>query len=130
MIPNGISPRRDEGQLSFVCRCSQWLSLELDWCDLQSHSDGSVKRPEQLEGEMSVPPSVSTLNVDLLDRIQGSMLGMALGDALGAHVEFRPREYLLANPVSELEGGGTWSLQIGQVGLFLSLSLSLRMACF
>ena len=52
-----------------------------------------------------------------LEKIQGSMIGMALGDALGAHVEFRPREYLLANPVTDLQGGGTWSLRKGQVKL-------------
>jgi hypothetical protein len=43
---------------------------------------------------------------------------MALGDALGAHVEFRPHEYLLSNPVKDLEGGGTWSLRPGQVLYF------------
>jgi hypothetical protein len=40
---------------------------------------------------------------------------MALGDALGAHVEFRPHQYLVENPVTELEGGGTWGLKQGQV---------------
>jgi ADP-ribosylglycohydrolase len=45
-------------------------------------------------------------------------MGMALGDALGAHVEFRPREYLLSNPVTDLVGGGTWGLQPGQVSNF------------
>jgi len=42
-------------------------------------------------------------------------MGMALGDALSAHVEFRPHEYLLSNPVIDLVGGGTWGLQPGQV---------------
>jgi len=51
----------------------------------------------------------------ILDKIQGSLIGLALGDALGAHVEFRPREYLLANPVNDLKGGGTWGLKQGQV---------------
>jgi hypothetical protein len=45
-------------------------------------------------------------------------MGMALGDALGAHVEFRPHEYLLSNPVTDLEGGGTWGLKKGQVFYF------------
>lgn len=40
---------------------------------------------------------------------------MALGDALGAHVEFRPHTYMKANPVTDLVGGGTWGLQKGQV---------------
>lgn len=57
----------------------------------------------------------SSINSNLLDRIHGSMVGMALGDSIGAHVEFRSREYLMKNPVKELEGGGTWGLQKGQV---------------
>ena len=51
----------------------------------------------------------------ILDRIRGSMIGMALGDAVGAHVEFRPRAYLVENPVTDLTGGGTWGLEKGQV---------------
>jgi hypothetical protein len=43
------------------------------------------------------------------------MIGMALGDALGAHVEFRPHEYMVQNPVSDLKAGGTWGLKKGQV---------------
>lgn len=43
------------------------------------------------------------------------MAGLALGDALGAHVEFRPQSYLAEHPVTGLEGGGTWGLLKGQV---------------
>lgn len=46
---------------------------------------------------------------------------MAIGDALGAHVEFRPREYLKSNPVEEFQGGGTWGLEKGQVSYFIYL---------
>ncbi|CAF4626817.1 unnamed protein product, partial [Rotaria magnacalcarata] len=42
------------------------------------------------------------------------MVGMALGDALGAHVEFRPHSFLVSNPVFNLQGGGTWGLEKGQ----------------
>jgi len=45
-------------------------------------------------------------------------MGLVLGDALGAHVEFRPRQYLLEHPVRDLEGGGTWGLNKGQVNKF------------
>ncbi|CAF2989670.1 unnamed protein product [Rotaria sp. Silwood2] len=61
----------------------------------------------------------------ILNRIQGSMIGMALGDALGAHVEFRPREFLLQNPVADLEGGGTWGLEKGQFTDDTSMALCL-----
>lgn len=47
------------------------------------------------------------------------MIGMALGDALGAHVEFRPRSFLEQHPVKDLEGGGTWGLKKGQVSFLV-----------
>ncbi|CAF0962371.1 unnamed protein product [Didymodactylos carnosus] len=42
------------------------------------------------------------------------MIGMTVSDALGAHVKFRPRAYLKQNPVSDMQGGGTWGLNAGQ----------------
>lgn len=69
--------------------------------------------PKDLESMLEDPPY--SVNDDILSHVQGSMIGMALGDALGAHVEFRPRQYLLQNPVSDLQGGGTWGLAKGQV---------------
>jgi ADP-ribosyl-[dinitrogen reductase] hydrolase len=50
----------------------------------------------------------------LLSKIQGSLIGLAVGDALGASVEFRPYEYMQQNPVSDMQEGGTWGLQAGQ----------------
>ena len=66
---------------------------------------------------MEDPPLIG--NEQILDRIKGSMFGMAIGDALGAHVEFRPRSYLVAHPLEDLQGGGTWGLEKGQVFTFL-----------
>ncbi|CAF1304772.1 unnamed protein product [Rotaria sordida] len=51
---------------------------------------------------------------EVCDRIIGSLLGLAIGDALGASVEFRPQQYLSANPVRKMEGGGTWGLEAGK----------------
>src|SRR5690242_13839907 len=51
---------------------------------------------------------------DICYRIKGSLIGLAIGDALGASVEFRPQQYLAANPVSKMEGGGTWGLDAGK----------------
>ncbi|CAF1146541.1 unnamed protein product [Didymodactylos carnosus] len=61
-----------------------------------------------------LPHSNSGDKIYTLDQIQASLIGLALGDALGAHVEFRPREYLAQHPVEELIGGGTWGLRAGQ----------------
>ncbi|CAF3232169.1 unnamed protein product [Rotaria sp. Silwood2] len=60
-----------------------------------------------------------------VDRIQGSIFGLAVGDALGAHVEFRPNSFLAANPVKDLVGGGTWGLQRGQFTDDTSMALCL-----
>jgi hypothetical protein len=89
------------------------VSLDKEWLDRQYHSNGHIKKPDEVENEMQNPPKL--VNKKRLDQIQGSLLGMAIGDALGAHVEFRPHKYLLANPVTDLEGGGTWGLRKGQV---------------
>ena len=89
----------------------------------------SIQKPDEIENEMEDPPDNYT--EEILDRIEGSMFGMALGDALGAHVEFRPRGYLVEHPVEDLQGGGTWGLQKGQVILhstnFLSNHFSRRL---
>ena len=53
-------------------------------------------------------------NNQFLPRMQGSLLGLAIGDALGASVEFRPKSYMEANPVTDMQGGGTWGLDAGQ----------------
>jgi len=74
---------------------------------------------------MTDPPE-STRDETLLDRIKGSMIGMAVGDALGAHVEFRPYEFLQANPVTDLGSGGTWGLEKGQVYQHFSFSFHLK----
>ncbi|CAF1131698.1 unnamed protein product [Rotaria sp. Silwood1] len=59
-------------------------------------------------------PEVNSHDTNILDRITGSLVGLAIGDALGASVEFRPHQYLVAYPVTDMVGGGTWGLQAGQ----------------
>jgi ADP-ribosyl-[dinitrogen reductase] hydrolase len=74
---------------------------------------------------MGHPPK--PIDEKLLDHIRGSMIGLAIGDALGAHVEFRPRQYLLDHPVTDLQAGGTWGLVKGQV--FIKLRLNILLSC-
>ncbi|CAF1524306.1 unnamed protein product, partial [Rotaria sp. Silwood1] len=97
--------------------------LEKKWLNLQYHADGQIKKPDELENEMQEPSNL--IDEKLLDQISGALIGMALGDALGAHVEFRPHVYLLANPVKDLEGGGTWGLKKGQFTDDTSMALCL-----
>ncbi|CAF3892280.1 unnamed protein product [Rotaria sp. Silwood2] len=56
------------------------------------------------------------------------MFGLVVGDALGAHMEFRPHSYLVANPVKGLVGGGTWGLQQGQFTDDTSMALCLAIS--
>ena len=100
--------------------CFCFVGEDRKWLDCQYNDDQCtlIKKPNDLENEMDDPPSSG--NEEILDRIKGSMFGMAIGDALGAHVEFRPRSYLVDHPVEDLQGGGTWGLEKGQVLHFIS----------
>lgn len=52
------------------------------------------------------------LDIPLLDRFRGCLLGLACGDAIGTTVEFRPRGSFL--PVTDMVGGGVFRLRPGQ----------------
>ncbi|CAF4269337.1 unnamed protein product, partial [Rotaria sordida] len=81
-------------------------------CRFKDPEGTIIPKPDECELNLTDPSG----NIDrhILNRIMGSMFGLILGDALGAHVEFRPHSYLLANPVTDLRGGGTWGLRKGQ----------------
>ncbi|CAF1417095.1 unnamed protein product, partial [Rotaria sordida] len=96
-----------------------------DWLGLQFHdlNKQSIKKPDELENQMSHPPG--QIDPNILDRIQGSMIGLTIGDALGASVEFRPYQYLKDHPVTDLCEGGTWGLEKGQFTDDASMALCL-----
>lgn len=50
--------------------------------------------------------------MDLKDRFRGSLLGLAVGDAIGTTVEFRPRGSF--EPLTDMIGGGPFDLRPGQ----------------
>ena len=50
--------------------------------------------------------------VTTLERFQGCLLGLAVGDAVGTRVEFRPRGSFA--PVKDMFGGGPFELEPGQ----------------
>lgn len=68
---------------------------------------------DEIENRMDDPPG--PINTDIVNRIQGALIGLAIGDALGTHVEFQSREYLREHPVKDLGKGGEWNLKKGQV---------------
>lgn len=49
----------------------------------------------------------------LTDQVKSAFLGVAVGDAVGVPVEFKPREYLKRVPVTDMIGFGTYSLKPG-----------------
>src|SRR5690606_24521602 len=52
------------------------------------------------------------LDMDVLERYRGCLLGLAAGDALGTTLEFRrPGTF---TPLTDMIGGGPFSLQPGQ----------------
>jgi len=52
------------------------------------------------------------MTVSVRDRCLGSLLGLAVGDALGTTVEFRPPGTFV--PLQDMEGGGPFGLKPGQ----------------
>ncbi|CAF2046566.1 unnamed protein product [Rotaria magnacalcarata] len=104
---------------------SNQLEADKPWLDLQYHDpdETSIKTPHDLEHDM-VELSYQ-IDEKILNQIAGSMIGMALGDALGARVEFQPHRLLVENPVTDLQGGGTWGLSKGQFTDDTSMALCL-----
>ncbi|CAF0985106.1 unnamed protein product [Rotaria sordida] len=104
-----------------------WLNLAF-----RDKSEQTIIRPHELESYLRDPPP-QDVDRKLRNRILGSLIGLALGDALGAHVEFRPHQYMVEHPVTDLEGGGTWGLQKGQftddTSMALCLAISLIINC-
>ena len=50
--------------------------------------------------------------IDLIERFRGALIGLAVGDALGAAIEFRPPGTF--PPVEDMRGGGPFRLEPGQ----------------
>jgi ADP-ribosyl-[dinitrogen reductase] hydrolase len=60
---------------------------------------------------------------EVLDRARGALLGLAVGDALGTTIEFKPRDtYPLQ---TEMTGGGPFGLMAGQWTDDTSMALAL-----
>jgi ADP-ribosyl-[dinitrogen reductase] hydrolase len=59
-------------------------------------------------------PAAHQLHSTTNSRIVGSLVGLAVGDALGASVEFQTRRYMIEHPVHTMMSGGTWGLRAGQ----------------
>lgn len=66
--------------------------------------------------------------ITMLERYQGCLVGLAVGDALGAPVEFCPRGSF--DKITDLRGGGPFNLQRGQYTDDTSMALCLAESLF
>ena len=57
-------------------------------------------------------PASPAAGLDRQDRFRGALLGLAVGDALGTTLEFRPKGTF--TPITDLIGGGPFHLEAGQ----------------
>jgi ADP-ribosyl-[dinitrogen reductase] hydrolase len=80
--------------------------------------------PHQIQCEWPNPTAMKDA-----DRTIGSLIGLSIGDALGAATEFCPRTFMIKHPVKDMMGGGTWGLKRGQwtddTSMALCLAISL-----
>ena len=60
----------------------------------------------------------------MLDKIKAVMIGHAVGDALGVPVEFASRDEIAENPVTDMEGFGTYPYPAGTWSDDTSMSLA------
>lgn len=79
-----------------------WLRAYLDY-----RRENSGKSRDEL---LRFLAKMGADNSGLADRSRGSLLGLAIGDAVGTTLEFRNRDEVL---VSDMVGGGPFSLQAG-----------------
>ena len=61
---------------------------------------------------MTILNPTASDHTSLSDRFRGALIGLAVGDALGTTVEFRPRGSF--EPVTDMIGGGPFQLKPGQ----------------
>jgi ADP-ribosyl-[dinitrogen reductase] hydrolase len=64
--------------------------------------------------------------MQLIDRIRGALLGLAVGDAVGTSVEFKPRGSFAS--VTDMTGGGPFGLNAGEWTDDTSMALCLAVS--
>ena len=66
---------------------------------------------------------MSSTNINFQNRARGALLGLAVGDAIGTTVEFKPRGSF--KPLTDMVGGGPFGLEPGQFTDDTSMALCL-----
>jgi ADP-ribosyl-[dinitrogen reductase] hydrolase len=109
------------------------LLVEMGWAPGEAAAEvrrvrpGAIETDEQMDhvfGCIAVPEHVPDTSVDAIrSRTIGSLLGLAVGDALGTTLEFTQRD---SRPrLTDIEGGGPFGLEPGQWTDDTSMALAL-----
>ena len=100
----------DMGFLPLSDKFSEGTPVKAPWLKdyLDYRRQNPAGRPDELRRFLA---KTGTDNSGLADRSRGSLLGLAIGDAVGTTLEFRNRDEMV---VSDMVGGGPFSLQAGQ----------------
>ncbi len=89
---------------------SAGLRLRMGQIDVAEAERLRARGEPEVEAWLDTPPD--RLSPDAArDRAHGALLGMAVGDAIGTTLEFRPRD---TGQVSDMVGGGPFALAPGQ----------------
>lgn len=86
-------------------------------------NDDSAHDPSAIHPATPDAEPAARLSPDALDRAKGALLGLAVGDALGATLEFSDRDSLPHH--TEMTGGGPFALKPGQWTDDTSMALAL-----
>jgi ADP-ribosyl-[dinitrogen reductase] hydrolase len=94
---------------------------------VRSARPGAIETPSQVryvgDLQMAEEPCPSSSMEDVQDRAVGALIGLAVGDAVGTTLEFKPRDSY--PPLEDMVGGGPFGLKPGQWTDDTSMALAL-----
>ena len=94
-------------------RKSQNKSIYCIYCGARLRRDaiGQFCPTDNCQWNQGLPEGESS-TITVKDRYRGCLLGLAIGDAVGTSVEFKPRGTF--KPVTDMDGGGPFNLKPGE----------------
>jgi ADP-ribosyl-[dinitrogen reductase] hydrolase len=95
---------------------------------VRPYSIETAEQAAHVRAQSLVPePEPSRITAAILDRANGALVGLAVGDAVGTTLEFQPRDSYA--PLTDMIGGGPFRLSAGEwtddTAMALALAVSL-----